>query len=339
MPSAPTPPTSSSAPTPSTPPPAPASPPPAASPRPTSARIVEIRLSLSTFALRTLSEPRLRRLIEIETEDVAVLAPGPSGPLGDHVAYVWVDHPSISRVVVEVRVGDHAVERREIAVRGLAGDVVARLVAIAISEMVRAGMVPRPVPPPPPPPPRKPTADELERAARSAFAVTLSPDASVVGLPAASGVLGGAGISLAFRGYGASEWLFGRWLAGAVHGSEARWLELGLGADYRFWLGKSWRLALGGSAAFSSVHLADAKSVGGEVDQRETWSARAGGFVAVEAKVASSIWLALQVEPGAILRPVRFTGSTGAESVMQGAWLGAGLGVRFEKVRTPPSTP
>ncbi|MFT3767653.1 MAG: hypothetical protein QM820_19535 [Minicystis sp.] len=306
---------------------------------PGSARTVEIRLSLSTFALRTLSEPRLRRLVEIETEDVAVLAPGASGPLGDHVAYVWVDHPSLSKVVIEVRVADHPVEHREIAVRGLAGDVIARLVAIAISEMVRAGMAPRPAPPPPPPPARRPTADELERAARIAPAVVLAPEAAVVGLPAASGVMGGAGVSLGFRSHGASESIFGRWLAGTTPGSDIRWLELGFAADYRFWLGRSFRLGLGGSAAFASVHLADATSIAADQGQRETWSARAGGLVALEARLAPSMWLGLNLEPGAILRPVRYTASAGTQGTVQGAWLGAGLALRFERVREPVIAP
>jgi hypothetical protein len=320
------------------PPPSPivAAPPVAAAPPPsTNGRTVEIRLSLSTFALRTLSEPRLRRLVEIETEDVAVLAPGASGPLGDHVAYVWVDHPTISKVAVEVRVGDRAVERRDIAVRGLAGDVVAQLVATTISEMVRAGMVPRPAPPPPPPPPRRPTPDEVERAGRLASTVVFTPEAAVVGLPATGGLLGGAGLALGFRSHGAGEALFGRWLAGSTAGSNLRWLELGLAVDYRLWLGRSWRLALGGAAAFSSVHLDEALSVAGEQGQRETWSARAGGLLAVEARLAPSVWLGLELQPGAILRPVRFASRAG-DGVVQGAWLGAGLAVRFERVQAPP---
>jgi hypothetical protein len=296
---------------------------------------VEIRLTLSTFALRTLPEARVRRLVEIETEDVAVLAPGPSGPLGDHVAYVWVDQPTISKVVVEVRVGDHAVERREIAVRGLASDVAARLVAIAISEMVRAGMAPRPAPPPPPAGPKKPTADEIERAARRAPAVLFTPEVALAGLPAARGIVAGAGLTLGFRSFGASEHLFGRWLTGKAGGSDVRWLELGLGADYRFWLGRSFRIGLGGQAAFASVHLADALSIAGEAGQRESWSARAGGLLSLEAKVAPSVWLGLDLTPGAILRPVRFTDATSKAGVVEGAWLGAALAVRFERIREP----
>jgi hypothetical protein len=274
----------------------------------------------------------VRRLVELETESFAVLAPGATGPLGDHVAYVWVDQPSAAKVAIEVRVGDRAVDRREIAVRGLAGDVAARLVAIAVAELVRTGMAPRPAPPPRPPPPAGPTPDELERAARSAPAAILSPAGVIAVLPGASGAVAGPSLALAFRRFGASESIFARWLAGGVHASNMRWLELGLSAEYRFWLGRSFRVGLGGQGAFSSVHLDDALAVDGQTGQRESWSARAGGLVSLEARLAAPVWLALSAEPGAVLRPVAYTTATSPGSI-GGAWLGFGLAVHFEYVR------
>ena len=298
-------------------------------------RLVEIRLALSGPAAHALSEPRVRSLIEIEAESFAVLAPGAAGPLGDHVAYVWVDEPTAAKVVVEVRVGDRGVERRDLAVRGLAGDVAARLVAMAVSEMVRAGMAPRPAPAPPPAGPRRPTPDELERGYRRAPALLFTATGSFVGLPAASGLLAGPGLALGFRNFGATETFTARWLTGSTRGSALRWLELGLGADYTFWLGRSWRLGLGGGAAFSSVHLADAEAVEGREKERDTWSARANGLVSLEAKLVPSIWLALSAEPGAVLRPVRFTDVGGNAASVVGAWLGAGLALHFERVHQP----
>lgn len=305
---------------------------PPASSQPGAARLVELRIALSVPAAASLSEPRIRRLVEIETENFAVLAPNSIGPLGDHVAYVWVDQPTIAKIVVEARVGDRAVEHREIAVRGLGGDVAARLVAIAIAEMVRAGMAPRPAPAPPPAATPRPSPEEQERTYRKAPALLFTPTFGVVGLPAASGLLAGLGLAIGFRSFGATETLTARWLTGITHGTDLRWLELGLGADYRFWLGRAWRLGLGGAAAFSMVHLADAQTVEAEAGQHDTWSARAGGLVSLEAKLAPSIWLALSAEPGAILRPVRFTDVTGAHGAVLGAWLGAGLAVHFERV-------
>jgi hypothetical protein len=296
---------------------------------PTDARSIEIRLALSEGAARALFEPRVRRLVEIETERFAVLAPHAVGPLGDNVAYVWVDQPTPAKVVVEVRVGDHAVQRREIAVRGLAGDVAARLVAIAVSDVVLAGMAPRPAPQPPPPPPKR-TPEEVERARRVEPALVLSPGAEVAVLPAVAGVLGGPSLALAFRRFGASESIFGRWLTGPTQGSNLRWLELGVSAEYRFWLGRSVRLALGGQGAFSSVHLADATGIEGLVGQHDAWSARAGGVVGVDVRLAAPAWLALHVEPGAVLRPVPFATGAPSAATLQGAWIGVGLALHFE---------
>jgi hypothetical protein len=298
-------------------------------------RPLEIRLALAEAAARTLWEPRVRRLVEIETETFAVLAAGATGPLGDHVAYVWVDQPTTAKVIVEARVGERAVERREIAVRGLAGDVAARLVAIAVSEMVRAGMAPRPVPAPRPLPPARRTPDELELAGRAAPALLLSAGGVVAALPAVSGVLGGPSLACAFRRFGASESIFGRWLEGTARGSGLRWLEVGLSAEYRWWLDRSWRLALGGEGSLSSVHLSDATGVEGQAGERESWSARAGGLLTLDARLAAPIWLSLDVEPGAILRPVHYTEGASARGTVEGAWLGFGLTLHFERVALP----
>ncbi len=299
------------------------------------ARALEIRLAISEAAARTLSEPRVRRLVEIETETFAMLAPQATGPLGDQVGYVWVDQPSPAKVIVETRVADRGVERREIAVRGLAGDVAARLVAIAVSEMLHAGMAPRPLPLPPPPSLPRRSPEELERTARAAAALVVSPGAVLTALPAISGAIGGPSLALTFRRFGASESIFGRWLTGEASSSGLRWLEAGLAADYRIWLGHSWRLALGGSGAFSSVHLGDATAVEGQAGQQESWSVRAGGLLAVEARLARPMWLGLGAEPGLILRPVHFVGPGGSAGVIDGAWLGFGLTLHFETVAAP----
>src|SRR4051794_15136549 len=72
-----------------------AAPPPAVAP---ASRIVEVRVALSTEVLKKISEPRFRRLLEIELEGSAVLAPGAVGPLGDHVAYIWIDRPTPNQI-------------------------------------------------------------------------------------------------------------------------------------------------------------------------------------------------------------------------------------------------
>jgi len=302
------------------------------------ARLVEVRLALSQEAAQNLSEARVRRLLEIELEENAILAPTAVGPLGDHVAYVWVDQPSPALAVIEVRVGDRPVARRRMGVQGLAGDVAARLVAIAAAEMVRAQMQPVRPPPRRPPPPRGPTPEEIEHASRMQPALMVSPGASAAFLPSADGFLAGPSVGVGFRDFGLSETLFGRWFSGSAGGGVVRWLEVGLAAEYRVWLSPSWRLAFGGAAAVSSLHFTDATLRDGAPNERDTWSARAGARVGVEARLATPLWLTLAIEPGAILRPVAFTDARGAGSV-EGLWLGLDLGLRFEYVRKPVLAP
>jgi hypothetical protein len=296
------------------------------------ARLVEVRLALSGPAAVRLSELRVRRLLEIELEESAVLAPGASGPLGDHVAYVWIDQPSSAQVVIEVKVGDRPIAHREIRVAGLAGDVAARLVAIAVSEMVRAQIQPIRVPPRRAPAPRRPTAEELEIASRALPAVFLTPAASVAVLPADGAFVAGPALSLGFRAFGASESLFARWLTGAGRAGGTRWLEAGVAADYRLWLHPSWRLALGGAASLASLHLSDARIQGNAPGEQETWSARAGAVVGVESRINSWTWFSVALDPAVILRPVRYDGTAG-EGAVQGVWLGINVGLTLERVQ------
>ncbi|MEO7330430.1 MAG: hypothetical protein ABI193_17780 [Minicystis sp.] len=303
-------------------------------PTATAPRLVELRVALSAPAAKRLAEPRLRRLLEIELQDSAVLAPGAGGPLGDDVAYVWIDQPTAAQGVIEVRIGDRAVAHREIGTAGLSGDVAARLVAIAASEMVRAQLEPLEKAPPPAAAPRRPTPEELEKAARAQPTLTLVPGATAAFLPATKGVLGGASLSAGYRFLGVGEALTARWLSGDSDAGALRWLELGLGVDYRLWLGRSFRLALGGSAALASVHLGEVLRVAETDSDHETWSARAGAKIGAELRIAPGTWLGLTVEPGAILRPAPYETRAG-KSAVEGAFLGLGLGLGFDLLPAP----
>ncbi len=301
-------------------------------------RIVEVRIALSSEALKKLSEPRLRRLLEIEIEGSAVLAPGAVGPLGDHVAYIWVDRPTSNQIVLEVRIGDRAVVRREIAASGLSGDVAARLVAIAASEMVRDQMEPVRAAPRRPPAPRRPTEAEIDLASRGLPAIQLLVGADVAFAPQDAAVLAGPSLGIGFRYYGVSETLFARWLTGPSHGGALRWLEFGLSADYRLWLSPSFRLAFGAEAAVASAHLGDATVALGAPGERDTWSARAGGRLGAELHLGGPVWLNLTATPGAILRPVRYESPMG-KGALEGLWMGAGVGLSFEWGRKAVLTP
>jgi hypothetical protein len=293
-------------------------------------RLVEVRMSLSAGAADRLAEPRLRRLLEIELEDDALLAPGTAGPLGDHVAYVWIDLPSPSTALIEVRIGERAVARRELAVGGLAWDVVARFAAIATAEMVRAQM--RPVRPRRTTVPQKrKTAAELEVAARDAPAAMFSGSWMVAGLPSAGVFLAGPSLVLGLRSRRASLGVGGALLGGGVDGGPVRWMEAGLSGDYRFWLTPGWRLVAGAGASLAALRMTEASAVDGVAGERDTWSARAAALLGSEWRLAPAAWLGVALEPGAVLRPAPFTDAAGEAQRIEGAWLGGRLSLVVER--------
>jgi len=180
------------------------------------------------------------------------------------------------------------------------------------------------------PAPRAPTAAEIELAKRRAPAIVWSAAPSFALLPAASGMLWGAGVSLGFRGAGASERAFAQWMTGSTDAGATRWLEVGLAADYRVWLGPSVRLALGADAALAFLHLSEARSIDAITGERDTWSGRAGALFGVEVRAFGPTWLGLHVHPGAILRPAPFVDASGRGGAIEGFWLGVDLSLQIE---------
>jgi hypothetical protein len=177
-------------------------------------RRIEVRLSMSRAAAEALGEARIRRLLELELDDVGTLAQAPGGPLGDFVAHVWLDVLSPPQVLIEARFAERPVTRRFIAIEGLTSDVSARLVAIAANELVRAQA--RPIRPRKETKPRPPTAQEIELAKRLAPAIVWSVGPSVAFQPMSSGFIWGPNVSLGFRAMGATERIFARWLTGTT---------------------------------------------------------------------------------------------------------------------------
>jgi hypothetical protein len=289
-----------------------------------------VRFALSPTAAKELSEARLRRLLEIELGDEAVLAPATAGPLGDHVTYVWVDLHEPSTVVIEVRAGVRPVDRREIADAELTGDIVVRVIAIAAAEMVRTQM--RPLRPPrKPPPPKPPSPEEIEAASREADAVTWNPRAVAAFVPSAGAAMFGPGFDLGFRRFGVGAHLTADWLTGPTSTGSARWFEVGLGASYRFWLGPSLRVAGELSAAGAAVRLAGA-SIGGESPLTlDTWSARAGASIGLEWRAAEPVWLTAGVGPSVLLRSFDLRAAGSVQGTFEGAFVGLSLGVLFEQ--------
>jgi hypothetical protein len=295
---------------------------------PSNTRRIEVRLSMSRAAAEALGEARIRRLFELELDDLGTLAPGTGGPLGDLVAHVWLDVLSPPQVLIEVRFAERPVTRRFIAIEGLSADVSARLVAIAANELVRAQS--RPIRPRKEVKPRPPTAKEIDLANRRAPAIVWSVGPNFAVLPPASGFLWGPNVSLGLRTMGAGQHLFARWLTGTTDANSTRWFEVGLAADYRVWLGKSVRLALGADASFSFLRLGDVRAADGVMGLRDAWSGRAGGVLGIDVRAFRSGWLGFHIDPGVVLRPVPFEDAAGKRGAIEGFWLGFGATLQIE---------
>ena len=261
-----------------------------------------------------------------------MLAPGTSGPLGDHVAYVWIDEPTPSHFAIEVRIGDRPVARRELNLTGFPGDVATRFTVVATTEMVRAQMQPLPkkrvVPEK-----RKPTPAEIELASRPRPAIGLVGGLEGLWLPEVGGGLAGPSLGASFRIFGGSETVFGRLLTGNTDAGSTRLVEGGLALDYRFWLGPALRLGVGGALAFGAVHLGDA-TVDGIAGANDSWTARGGGVFSIERRAGGGAWLGLALEPGVLLRPVPYS-TTAASGSLRGAYLGARIALTLERVSPP----
>jgi hypothetical protein len=298
-----------------------------------SQRWTEVRLAMSPAAAARFSEPRYRRLLNIELQDTGVVATALGGPMGDQVAYVWIDLPQPNVAVMEVRVGGGPIVRRTIDLSGLGKDVGARFVAIAVAEMVHA----QPGRGRKPPASKSPSPEQLALAARSLPTVVWTGGAS--GVVVSDGtLLGGSTVSLAFRNERWSQRMFARWVGGGGNGSTTGWLEAGLGADFRLWATGSWRIGLGGVASGAAVHLGAVRGVDAVRGVQDSWSARAGAMAAIEARVGEGMWVGLALEPAAILRPVSFEHLDGAQGKLHGLWIGLDLALHFER-RTVAGSP
>lgn len=290
---------------------------------------MEVRVGLSVAAAEGLSDQRMRRLLELELGEKAVLAPGTSGPLGDHVAYVWIDLPSPGLVAIEVRIGDKPVARRELGITGLTWDVAARIAAITTSEMVRVQMRPARVVRRAPPP-KGPTPAELEIASRKRDALVWGAGLETALIPPNQAFVLGPSLDVALRRFGVGGHLGAAWLTGPSASGTLRWLDISLGLSSRTWVSSSFRLSIGADASMALLHLDGVSSVDGVPGGADTWSARGGFEGGIEVRLYGPLWMGLKLQPGIILRPVPYADAAGAPRKLEGAFLGAGLSLSYE---------
>ena len=265
---------------------------------------IAVRAALSAKAAEGLKGQPVLRLLDIELDEHTPLAPQPTGPLGGEIIWVWIDMPTPRAVSIEVRRMDRPLARRTLPVEGLSPDVAARVVAIAASEMVRAQARPLRTKEAPKPAPEPANTDE---AAEQAFAgVTLSAALTTLVLPGSTPpLLYGPELALTHRQGPVGEQLYGRWLANPGSEHEARWFEIGAGADLRLALpDNDWRVHFGARAGAVMARLPGATELDGVPGDLHAWTARAGGLLGVERRLTGPSWIELGVEPGAVLHTI-----------------------------------
>ena len=283
---------------------------------------VSVRMAYSPEADERLGGVRLRRLLKIELEGTATVEPHATGSLAADLVRVWVHVPSRRRAIIEVRRNGRPLARRILAIAGFPPDVAARVVAIETAEMVRVQARPVVRTPRPPEPSRPPEEDQASSIAfDGGLGATFAPDSRPVAFL-------GPELSLSHRWSFTGQRLYGRWLT-SLDGPAVRWLELGAGFDFRFGLHADWRLRAGLEAGAVGFGLPEGAQVFGE-PRGDALSIRVAGDLAIERRLSPTLWLALGLEPGALVRAVDYELPPGDRGDLGGFLLGAALSLSHQ---------
>lgn len=291
------------------------------------APFVEVRLAMSAAAAERFAQQRFRRLLAIELEDTGHLAPQSTGPLGDQVAFVWVDLPKPDQVSIQVRAANRSAVQRILTIANMRGDVAERLVALATAEMVRTQSRPER--------PRKTTCpkdngshDDLP--AETRWGIAWVGEGAAAWLPSSSTWIAGPGGSVGYLTGPLEQHMFLRWEMGDASGHPLRWIEAGLSARRLVLSRAAWRLALGASASAAAVRIANAPDADGATGAADGWTGRLSGRMIAEGRLARSAWLGVALEPGWLLRSVHFAPQSDLPRTIGGAWLGLALSLSVE---------
>lgn len=245
-----------------------------------------VRIALSASAQRSISEARMRRLVEIHLGGLADVPVEPAGPLDENAVRVFVDLPQPTVVRVQVRGPGRALDVRRVDVAGLPWEVATRFVAIATSESVRAQLAP-----PRKRRPRAPTDEEI--VAQLAAKASVELGAALVGAFVSDADVGlfGARARVSFHQSALSETITLTSMGATTGGN---WLEIGVVASHRLWLVPELRLDLGLGFAVASVN--DLRPL--EEGETHPWI-RGHGVAELDIRLGEEgAWLSASVEPG-----------------------------------------
>ncbi|RLB63391.1 MAG: hypothetical protein DRI90_06950 [Deltaproteobacteria bacterium] len=283
-----------------------------------------VRVALSQPAHKRLKALRIRRLLAIQLDDIAAIDPKPTGPLGKDLIRIWIDLPTERRALIEVRGGERSLARRLLVIAGFPDDVAARVVAIAVAQMVRvqfraaqrARLAPEEGPSRGPGDPHEDQRFILGGSLTGLWLPTSAPEALV-----------GPELSLTHRRGLTGQTIYGRWLMGSGSERHARWFEVGAALDLRLSVAPAWRARLAARAGGVALGLPEASPVNGSAASPADWTVRAGALLGIEASPQPGTWIGLAVEPGATLRSLDVVDHTGRATELGGFALGVSLSV------------
>ena len=286
---------------------------------------IGVRLAASPEAEERLGGVRLRRLLKIELEGTAQVEPGATGSLAGDLIRVWIHVPNSRRAIIEVRRNGRPLARRTLAIASFPADVAARVVAIEASEMVRVqarAVVRPPVAPQPATAPRA-EGEGSTIAFEGGLGATFAPDSRPLAFL-------GPELALSHRWSFTGQRLYGRWLA-SLDGPGVRWLEIGAAFDFRFGLHADWRIKAGLEGGVVDFGLPEGTRILGEASD-DALSIRAAGDIAIERRLSPELFIALAIEPGALVRAVDYTLPDGTSGDLAGFVFGTSLSLSHQLV-------
>lgn len=295
--------------------------------------LVEIDLA----AERIVDARSARRLVPLELADVAV--PRASGSRGATVLFFRVLGRRDGTLRIELWERGEYHGQRALSGAGENPQLVARRVALAAAELGRrlsrkrgaqlarearlrqqARLLEQQ---------RRERTQDGPVALRSELsAVTVSDQLRLVG-PRLTGELSVSGPLRLDLG---AEWL-GGWLAAGSEPELLASLEgVGVGPSYRWVLGRSWDIDVGGRLSALLLQVPRATALDGNAEQESSWSARADVSARLELRLSRQLRVLLGGEFGGLLRSVAYSRPHQEAFRLRGGWWGGTLGV----VVTPP---
>lgn len=280
-------------------------------------------VEITPKAERQVDAQLTRRLIQLEISDVE-LPPRPGEPRTGTV-FFRVLAPQPDRLHVELWDRGEFYGARRVSITGSV-QLRARRIALGAAELARRLRQRRLTD-------ARHRQEETQRKAeeRARDAREKRPDGVVLSAGARGAVVGPGGAWIA------GPRLQGAWyypggtrmglglssLFGKAGSPSLRWLELELAPAQSFRVAPTADLALGVSVGAAAVHVNGVPSVDDVSGQADTWSARAGAFALLEAKLGSGVFLSAGPEAGAVLRRIPYVDAEGERQRLGGLWLGA----------------